>query len=121
MEKKEINTIDDLELGTVFKCSWWGMADFYKLVGKTKSSVKLVELSWETCSAPEDDNDFDPTYRWVQIKRDEKGNFIEKGDPITKRIRNLPKGGISFKSPNYEGQATVAVCNPNKKFHFYWG
>lgn len=119
--KKEINTIDDLELGIVFKCSWGGMADFYKLIGKTKSSVKLIELSWETCSAPENENDSDPSYRWVQIRRDEKGNFIESGSPITKRIRNLSRGGISFNSPNYEGQATVTICNPNKKFHFYWG
>ena len=39
---KDINTIDGLILGTIFKCSLGGMSDYYELIGKTLKSVKLI-------------------------------------------------------------------------------
>lgn len=127
MEKKMINTIDDLEIGTIFRCSWNGMADYFQLLAKTPKSVKLIEIDWETCAPPDGEENDDPTYRWTRIKRDENGKAIPYVDSITgktniciKRIINLPKGGITFKSPNYSGDAHVSIAT-NDYMQMYWG
>jgi hypothetical protein len=124
---KEINTIDDLEIGTIFECSWWNMSDFYELVGKTKQSVKLREIRWTTGLGPDGKPEDDPTWRWCHIVRDEKGNVVPERDQFTgkekvytKRVINLPNGGITFKSPNYDGQANVRITNSDYT-HMYWG
>lgn len=77
---KDINTIDDLILGTIFKCSWGGMSDYYELIGKTPKSVKLREIRWETCAAPEGEELSDPVHRWTHICRDKNGNTIPEKD-----------------------------------------
>ena len=79
-------TMDNIFIGLIFRCSWWGMADYYEVVGKTAKSLKLREIKWETCSAEDagQEPDGDPTYRWTRIVRDKDGyeevitDFISK-------------------------------------------
>lgn len=124
---KEINSVKDLKIGTIFKCSWNGMADYYEMIGSTEKTIKLREIKWTCCSNPNpNDDDFDPTYRWTKIVRDDKGNTVPKRDfegneiIYSKRIINLPNGGITFKSPNYSGDASVSICT-NDYMRMYWG
>ena len=124
---KEINSVKDLKIGTIFKCSWNGMADYYEMIGSTEKTIKLREIKWTTCANPNpNDDDFDPTYRWTKIVRDEKGNTVPERDwkgnekIYSKRIINLPNGGITFKSPNYGGDASVSICT-NDYMHMNWG
>ena len=126
-QDKKINTIDDLKIGTIFRCSWGNMSDFYELIGKTNKSVKLRELQWETGLGPDGKPEEDPTWRWGHIVRDEKGNVVPELDQFTgkeiiytKRIIDLPNGGITFKSPNYDGQASVRIAESDYA-HMYWG
>lgn len=123
---KNINTIDDLILGTIFKCSWGGMSDYYELIGTTPKSVKLRKISWETCAAPEGEELSDPVHRWTHICRDKNGNTIPEKDwqgydkTYVKRVINLKDGGITFRSPNYNGKAAVSICT-NDYTEMYWG
>lgn len=125
-KNKEINTIDDLEIGTIFECSWWGMSDFYELVGKTKQSVKLAKLRWETGTGPNGEPADDPVHRWCHIVRDETGKAVHEKDCngndkiYMKRVINLKSGGITFKSPNYSGDASVKIINSDYTY-MYWG
>lgn len=126
MNTKEINTIDDLKIGTIFKCSWYGMSDFYELIGKTKQSVKLAKLEWETGAGPNGEPADDLLYRWCHIVRDADGKAVREKDYngkdkiYMKRIINLKNGGITFKSPNYSGAAFVEITN-NDYAYMYWG
>lgn len=121
-----INSVYDLKLGTIFKCSWNGMADFYELIGITPKSVKLREIRWETCAAPEGEEQSDPVHRWTKIIRDKEGNPVPRKDyngkerTYTKRVIDLPRGGITFKSPNYSGEASVQICKSDYT-EMYWG
>lgn len=123
---KDINTTDDLTLGTIFKCSWGGMSDYYELIGTTPKTVKLREICWETCAAPEGAEPSDPVHRWTHICRDENGNTIPEKDwqgydkISVKRVINLKDGGITFRSPNYNGKASVSICT-NDYTEMYWG
>ncbi len=123
---KDINTTDDLTLGTIFKCSWGGMSDYYELIGTTPKTVKLREIRWETCAAPEGAEPSDPVHRWTHICRDENGNTIPEKDwqgydkIYIKRVINLKDGGITFRSPNYSGQASIEICT-NDYTEMYWG
>lgn len=118
--------MNELKTGTIFKCSWWGMADFYELIGMTEKSVKLREIRWDTCAAPEGKQESDPEHRWTHIVRDEKGNTIPEKDfngkekVYTKRLVSLPDGGFTFKSPNYDGAASVKVMKSDYN-EMYWG
>ena len=122
---KEINTIDDLEIGTIFECSWGGMSDFYELIGKTKQSVKLREIKWLTGTGPNGEPADDPVHRWCHIVRDEKGNAVPELDYsgkekiYVKRVINLKSGGITFKSPNYSGDASVRITTSDYTY-MYW-
>ena len=116
---KDINTTDDLILGTIFKCSWGGMSDYYELIGKTPKSVKLREIRWETCAAPEGEELSGLVHRWTHICRDKNGNTIPEKD-LYKRVINLKDGGITFRSPNYNGKASVSICT-NDYTDMYWG
>ena len=124
--KKEIKTIADLEIGTIFKCSWWGMSDFYEVIGKTDKSVKLAELKWETGLGPNGEVEEDPTYRWCHIVRDANGKAVRdtdfNGKPkiFTKRVIQLEDGGIAVRSPNYDGHATVQITDSDYDC-MYWG
>ena len=123
---KEINSTDDLTLGTIFKCSWGGMCDYYELIGTTPKTVKLREIRWETCATPEGAEPSDPVHRWTHICRDENGNTIPEKDwqgydkIYIKRVINLKDGGITFHSPNYSGKASVSICT-NDYTEMYWG
>ena len=123
---KDINTTADLIPGTIFKCSWGGMSDYYELIGTTPKSVKLRKIRWETCAAPEGEEASDPVHRWTRICRDKDGHTIPEKDwqgndkVYTKRVINLRKGGITFKSPNYSGDAFVSICT-NDYTEMYWG
>ena len=123
---KDINTTDDLTLGTIFKCSWGGMSDYYELIGTTPKTVKLREIRWETCAAPEGAEPSDPVHRWTHICRDENSNTIPEKDwqgydkIYIKRVINLKDGGITFRSPNYSGKASVSICT-NDYTEMYWG
>ena len=123
---KEINTVNDLKIGTIFKCSWGGMSDFYELIGTSPKSVKLRKIRWTTCAAPEGEEQADPVHRWTRIVRDEKGNTVPEKDfsgkeiVYTKRVINLKNGGITFKSPNYGGDASVRIATSDYT-EMYWG
>lgn len=122
-------TMDNIFIGLIFRCSWWGMADYYEVVGKTAKSLKLREIKWETCSAEDagQEPDGDPTYRWTRIVRDKDGNPVPERNQFTKeeiiktvRIKVSEKDGyIWFKSPNYDGSASVSVCTSDY-MHMYW-
>ena len=121
-------TMENIFTGLIFRCSWWGMADYYEVVGKTAKSLKLRKIRWETCSAEDagEEPDYDPTYRWTRIVRDEKGNTIPEKDWQSKEVINMVRvktrkdGSIYFKSPNYSGDASVSVCTSDF-MHMYWG
>ena len=85
---KNINTIDDLILGTIFKCSWGGMSDYYELIGKTPKSVKLRKICWRTSAPPEGAEPSDPVHRWTCICRDENGNTIPEKETSKLYIYN---------------------------------
>lgn len=122
-------TMDNIFIGLIFRCSWWEMADYYEVVGKTAKSLKLREIKWETCSAEDAGQkpDGDPTYRWTRIVRDKEGNPVPERNQFTKeeiiktvRIKVSEKDGhIWFKSPNYDGAASVSVCTLDY-MHMYW-
>lgn len=121
-------TMDNIFIGLIFKCSWWGMADYYEVIDKTAKSLKLREIHWSTCSAEEagQEPDDDPTYRWTKIVRDAEGNpvpernqFTEKEIIKTVRVKTREDGSIYFRSPNYDG-GSVAVCTSDY-MHMYWG
>lgn len=121
-------TMENIFPGLIFKCSWNGMADYYEVIGKTAKSLKLRKLRWETCSAAEagEEPDGDPTYRWTKLLRDENDEPVPEKDYSKKEIINMVRvkerkdGTISFKSPNYSGDAYVRVCTSDF-MQMYWG
>lgn len=122
-------TMENIFEGLIFRCSWWGMADYFEVVGKTAKSLKLREIKWETCSAEDagHEPDGDLTYRWTRIVRDEKGDTVPERDQFTEeeiiktvRVKTREDGSIYFKSPNYDGAANVGVCRGDY-MHMYWG
>jgi hypothetical protein len=122
----EIRSTADLKIGTIFKCSWNGMADYYELIGTTPKTVILRKIRWETCGAPEGEEQADPLHRWTRIVRDENGNPVpelnwQKEEKIyKKRVKQLLNGGITFNSPNYSGDAYVQICSSDYS-EMYWG
>ena len=56
------------------------MSDYYELIGTTPKTVKLREICWETCAAPEGAEPSGPVHRWTHICRDENGNTIPEKD-----------------------------------------
>ena len=122
-------TMENIFEGLIFRCSWWGMADYFEVVGKTAKSLNLREIKWETCSAEDagQEPDGDPTYRWTRIVRDEKGDTVPERDQFTEeeiiktvRVKTREDGSIYFRSPNYDGAASVGVCRSDY-MHMYWG
>ncbi len=121
-------TMENIFEGLIFRCSWWGMADYFEVVGKTAKSLRFREIKWETCSAEDagQEPDGDPTYRWTRIVRDEKGDTVPELDfdgkekIKTVRVKTGEDGKIYFRSPNYDGAANVGVCRSDY-MHMYWG
>jgi len=121
-------TMDNIFEGLIFKCSWGNMADYYEVIGKTAKSLKLREIRWETCSAKDagQEPDYDPTWRWTRIVRDKDGNTVpemrygNQENIKMVRVKVRSDGSISFKSPNYSGDAYVSVCSQDY-MHMYWG
>lgn len=126
MKGQEV-TMENIFEGLIFRCSWGGMADYFEVIGKTAKSLKLREIQWETCANPDpNDDSFDPTYRWTRIVRDEKGDTVPELDFDGKekikmvRVKTRKDGSIYFRSPNYDGAASVSVCWKDY-MHMYWG
>ena len=117
--------IKELKIGTIFKCSWNGMADYFELVDVLPKSVKLRKLEWESCSAPEGFEEADPVHRWTRLRRDENGNYVyaQPCKYYTKRLTTI-NGYCNFKSPNYNGNASVRPLKEGEKDGYmlmYWG
>lgn len=119
------DSIDDVKIGTIFSDSFNGMSDFYEVIDKTKKSVTLRKIKWETC-VPDSDADFDPTYRTAHICLDKNGNPVpelnyKKEEIIYRKMAiKLKSGKIAFKGPTYGGFMGI-VDDKYKKMSFYWG
>lgn len=119
------DSIDDVKIGTIFSDSFNGMSDFFEVIDKTKKSITLRKIKWETC-APDSDSDFDPTYRTVHICLDKNGNPVpelnfKKEEIIYRKMAiKLKSGKIAFKGPTYGGFMGI-VTDKCKKMNFYWG
>lgn len=121
----EFDSIDDVKIGTIFSDSFNGMSDFYEVIDKTKKSITLRKIKWETCD-PDSDSDFDPTHRMVHICLDKNGNPIpelnwKKEEIIYRKMSiELGSGKIVFKGPSYGGFMGI-IDDKYKKMSFYWG
>lgn len=121
----EFDSIDDVKIGTIFSDSFNGMSDFYEVIEKTKKSITLRKIKWETC-APDSDVDFDPTHRTVNICLDKNGNPVpelnwKKEEIIYRKMAIELKGGkIGFRGPTYGGIMGI-IADKYKKMSFYWG
>ena len=41
MKSQEV-TMENIFEGLIFRCSWWGMADYFEVVGKTAKTKKAI-------------------------------------------------------------------------------
>ncbi len=119
------DSINDVKIGTIFSDSFNGMSDFYEVIDKTKKSVTLRKIKWDTCE-PDSNEKFDPTYRNVCICLDENGNPVpelnyKKEEIIYRKMAiKLKSGKIAFKGPTYGGFMGI-VTDKYEKMIFYWG
>jgi hypothetical protein len=118
---------EELRAGTILKCSWNGMSDFYEVIGLSKKTIYLQEIEWETCPAPEGEEPSDPVHRWCRIKRDDMGEPIYVKDfngripkATQKRLTEREDGKVKFKSPNYSGAGWISISKSDYT-EMYWG